>query len=338
MRQAVLIILLVILVIAALLFLTPLRDFLSRRAPSGPPQLLALGGPTAEYCGLLWLAEDKGLFRRENVRVTHALFDTGAQVFQEVLAGRLDIALMSEFAFVSLASGRPDLVVLGSIAKARTLQVAALRERGIGSPRDLRGKRMGVPLGTTAEYALANFLLLNDLPPDAVTVVPLGPTALEGGLREGKVDAVIAWEPHVHRLGTAFGAGLVTFPAQKDRETFYCLVTTESVLAGKSRAIEAFLRALVAAEEPAAADPAALRAGIVRNSREGAEFVDYLLPLLQFEVSLEQALVSAMEEEGRWMTSRGTGAAVDYLARVRSGPMRAVKSAGVTIVDVRGGK
>ncbi len=324
------------LVVATMVCLPALRQLLPERIPSGPARKLALGGSTAEYNGLIWLAEDKGLFKQQNLLITHTLFDTGAPAVKELLAGRLDIVLASEFAFIAQATQLPELVVLGSIAKVRTLQVVALRERGIGVPKDIRGKRIGVPLGTSAEYALENFLLLNDLPPDVITIVPMGPAAMEAGLRDGKVDAVIVWEPNVQRLRRMLGERLTAFPAQKDRETFWCLVTTETILSRKSQAIEGFLRALVATEILAASEPSALRAGLVRNTKEGPEFVDTIRPLLQFKVSLEQALLVAIEEEGRWMLARGGGAPTDYRARVRPGPMLAVKPSAVTIIDLRG--
>ena len=304
-------------------------------APGGPPRELALGGATAEYNGLVWLAGEKGYFERERLRVTTSLVDTGAAAIDELLAGRLDIALAAEFVFASRAAREPGLVVLGSIATARTLQVAGLRERGIGAPPDLRGKRIGVPLGTSAEYALGNFLLMNDLPGEAVSIVALAPGAMEAGLRDGKVDAVIIWEPNVHRLRRAFGDRLIAFPAQRDRESFWCLITTESKLAGKTQAIESLLRALVAAETAAAVEPQALRAGLLRHSAEDGEFVDYLRPLLRFKVSLEQALLAALDEEGHWLAARGDGPLPDYRARVRAGPMLAVKPAAVTIIGLR---
>ena len=139
----------------------------------------------------------------------------------------------------------------------------------------------------------------------------------------------------MHRLQQAFGDRLVTFPAQKDRESFWCLITTESLLARKSPAIESLLRALFAAETAAAVEPQALRAGLLRNSRRTREFVDYLRPLLQFRVSLEQALLAAMDEEGRWLAARDGGPSPDYRARVRAGPMLAVKPAAVTIIGLR---
>ena len=60
---------------------------------------------------------------------------------------------------------------------------------------DLKGKRIGLPRQTSAEFYLGRYLQLNGINLDDVTLIDLKPTQVEESLTKGDVDAVLDLGP-----------------------------------------------------------------------------------------------------------------------------------------------
>lgn len=86
----------------------------------------------------------------------------------------------------------------------------------IKSIADLKGKKIGVPFGTTAYELAANTVQTNDLPPG--TLINVAPTDLGTALSGGQISAISIWDPlwgiiestyHTKPLAKAFHTGFV---------------------------------------------------------------------------------------------------------------------------------
>jgi ABC-type nitrate/sulfonate/bicarbonate transport system substrate-binding protein len=61
--------------------------------------------------------------------------------------------------------------------------------------RDLKGKKIGVPLGTTAHLGLMNIIEAADMTEDDIQLVPIKVNQLITALENRQIDAFVAWEP-----------------------------------------------------------------------------------------------------------------------------------------------
>jgi len=145
-----------------------------------------------------------------------ALWGKGSDLASLSSAGVADIATNSETQALRGCVGNPDMRFIFTVAEC-PYRIVARRSAGIARLADLRGKRVGTQLESSAEFFLDVMLRTVGLSVQDVTLVPfmartespisLLPEALVGG----KVDAVALWEPQVQRAKVAAGSDAIEF-------------------------------------------------------------------------------------------------------------------------------
>src|SRR6266700_495164 len=148
-------------------------------------------------CPIL-MAQANGYFASEGVAVAIKFEPNGKAALEEALDGRADLATAADVPIMyAAASGRPVSVV-ATIATMEDHAIIGRRDRGIGTPASLKGKRIGVSLGTTTQFFLDAFLNRQKLSPTDVTVINLPPAELRDTLARGDIDAVVLYQPFLN--------------------------------------------------------------------------------------------------------------------------------------------
>jgi NitT/TauT family transport system substrate-binding protein len=273
---------------------------------AGPVEKITVGTLPIYTPGLLFIAQVKGYFKDNGLDVTLKFFPTGPIGIEQLKAGRIDIAYVSDFVFVDeIFKGAESLRCLGSIAAADINYVLARKDKGVRQPSDLRGRRIGVPRGTIAEFFLGRFLAFNDLSLRAVEIVDLSPANLKEALVNNQVDAVLVWEPWVYDLKRHLGDKLVIWSGQNRQKFYNILVSRDEFVKARPEALERLFQALDRAET-----------FIKANRYESIEIIARQIKIDQslfktdwlnskYELSFNQSLLLTMEDEGRWMISNG---------------------------------
>jgi ABC-type nitrate/sulfonate/bicarbonate transport system substrate-binding protein len=99
--------------------------------------------------------------------------------------------------------------------------------------------------------------------------------------------------------------------------------------------ITRFLQALAQAEEYASSHPAEAQAIVQRRLNLDAGYMDTVWQQNQFSLSLDQSLVLAMEDEGRWMIQNNLTTETtipDFRNYVYTKGLEAVKPGSVNII------
>ncbi len=270
--------------------------------PAGPLEKLTISTLPIYTPAILFIAQEKGFFTDNGLEVAIRLFQTGPMGLAEVKAGRVDLAHVADFVLVGeLLKGSKSVRCLGSIVAAEINYLIAQKDHGISQPGDLRGKRIGVPLGTIAEFFLARFLTFNDLSLGEVKVINLNPAEMSEALVNDRVDAVMVWDPVTYEIKKRLGEKIISWPGQSGQKFYNILVATDEFLKAKPLVLERLFRALDQAEI------------FVKSNREEsinivAKHINLDKSLFEnswgnsdYELSFDQGLLIAMEDEARWM-------------------------------------
>jgi sulfonate transport system substrate-binding protein len=91
------------------------------------------------------------------------------------------------------------------IASDTDVTIPALVDRGFNAivanrfmaVKDLKGMRIGFPVGSFSHHALMEALLGEGLDPSQVTLIPMDVTEIPEAFRQGSIDAFAGWEPMV---------------------------------------------------------------------------------------------------------------------------------------------
>ena len=223
-------------------------------------------------------------------------------------AGQSDVALNSETQALRASVEHPDLRFIFTIAEC-PYRIVARRSAGIARVADLRGKRIGTQLESSAAFFLESMLRTADLGADDVISVPYmahtqSPiSALPEALRSGKLDAVALWEPQVQRAKLAIGEDAIEFQDPAVYTEKFNLCTTEANLrdpAMRAR-IVAFVRALIAAAERLKREPQAGQRLVARTAKLDLDTVRSAWPYLSYPGTLASDLIEVFERQEPWI-------------------------------------
>jgi sulfonate transport system substrate-binding protein len=131
-------------------------------------------------------------------------------------SGRSDLAANSETQALRHSFENPDMRFIFTLAEC-PYRIVCRRSAGIARLADLRGKRIGTMLKSSAEYFLDRMLRTVGLTAHDVTIVPFmaktkAPlTLMPQALLAGELDAVTVWEPQMQQAKLVIGADAIEF-------------------------------------------------------------------------------------------------------------------------------
>jgi len=184
-------------------------------------------------------------------------FGAGSEVIAAMASG--DIKL-SELGSSPLAIGATQGVdyelfaISNVIGEAEALIVHD--GAGIEKVEDLKGKKVGVPLGSTAHYSLMGALKNAGLSGADVEVIGMKPDQISAAWEQGQIDATFVWEP---AKGKAMKTGKMILAANQvaGAPTFDGWVANREFAAANPEFMAAFLKTLAAANAAYTENPAA---------------------------------------------------------------------------------
>ena len=145
------------------------------------------------------------------VKVVWTDFESGPPMNESFAAGQQDIGVIGDVPAVSAVAAGQKNVYIASTEGGPSYGMLVSDASGINSVTDLKGKKIGLTIGSTAQN-LTEKLLANaglDYNTD-VEVINISTGDAQVVLLNGDVDAVVIWEPNVSRLDAIDGIHLLT--------------------------------------------------------------------------------------------------------------------------------
>ncbi len=223
-------------------------------------------------------------------------------------AGQADIATNSETQALRGSFENPDLRFIFTVAEC-PYRIVARRSAGIARLADLRGKRVGTQLESSAEFFLDAMLRTVGLTAEDVTRVPFmarteAPIGLlPEALRSGRIDAVALWEPQVQRAKAAIGADAVEFydPAVYTEKFSLCTRQANLDDPAMRQRIVAFVRALITAAQRLRVEPEIGWRLVAKAAELDIETVRGSWPCFNYPGTLAADLLDIFERQDAWI-------------------------------------
>ncbi|MEV7546413.1 glycine betaine ABC transporter substrate-binding protein [Streptomyces sp. NPDC089915] len=136
-----------------------------------------------------------------DVDVKWVRFESGGDVNTAVIAGAVDLGLAGSSPVTKGLSAPLDIpykvVWIHDLIGDNEALVA---RSGIGSVKDLAGRKVATPFGSTAHYSLLAALAAAGVEPSAVQTVDLQPQDALAAWKRGDIDAAYVWTPTLSEL------------------------------------------------------------------------------------------------------------------------------------------
>lgn len=270
---------------------------------SGPAESLTIGYPRSEAAGLVYIAEDRGFFAANGVSAVSKYYDTGVGSLDALLRNEIDIAGTAETPFIGKVFAREKISVYATLDKGEYIYFVGRKDRGIETPSDLKGKRIGLPRGTIVEFYLGRFLSLNGLRIQDVTLVETAPQGCAEAMASGDLDGVAVWNPFANQVRLQLGDKGTLLRLQSNQPAYGLAVARNDWIASHKGVLGRSLKAIVQAEQYMLEYPAEARAIIQKKMNYDDGVMERVWLENQYSLSLHQSLVAAMEDQARWMIS-----------------------------------
>lgn len=145
------------------------------------------GGPNAGFAA----AVGEGYYKEAGLDVTIVQGNGSGNTAQLVASGRAQLAYADAVAIAQLIAKGAPMKVVATVYQSNPNQVSALKKTGIAALKDLVGKKIGVPAGSSQTTMLPLFLKANNLKDSDLNQINMPPTAMVPALLQGQVDAIL---------------------------------------------------------------------------------------------------------------------------------------------------
>jgi NitT/TauT family transport system substrate-binding protein len=205
-------------------------------------------GPAAPFV----VAIDKGYYKTEGLDVT---IDTAAgslEPINRVASGTYDMGFGDINSLIKFRDANPGTPIKAvfMVYNKPAFSVVARKSRGVSSPKDLEGKKLGAPPADGAFAQWPIFAQANNIDPSKVTIVSVGFPVREPMLASGEVDAItgFSFSSYINLKDRGVPANDITLLLMADYGVnLYgnAIIVNPKFAAEKPEAVNAFLRAFV---------------------------------------------------------------------------------------------
>ena len=300
-----------------------------------PPEKVRISVAGLGLSAPVFVALDRGYFKEEGLEVSLQPTVTGTEALQAVMDGKEDMATCTETPVMrNFMEGR-KIYILATIGDSETMDaILARKDKGVSKPGDLEGKVIGVPPLTNMEYFLDTFLLDHNVSRTRTRIIYLKPEELGQALREGKVQAVCIWEPHLTKLREQLGRNSQVFYGLGAYRLTWQLVAMQDFVKKRPETVKKVLGALIKAtnfiiEHPDQALHITANHVQVDKSALAAPWKGY-----NFGVTLRQSLLVSLQDQARWALRRKGSSDMNLPDFLDAFYLEGLKSIDPTLVSV----
>jgi len=157
-----------------------------------------------------------------------------------------------------------------------------------------------VSKGTINEFFLSSFLSLNNILPNQVRTVDIKFADVVSALSECKIDAGISFPPFSDAIKKTLGEKGIFWSAQGGQDFYFLVIVKDKLIETRPSAVEGLLKGLIDAEKFLKKDEKKAQAIVAQRLGIDRAWVADSWSKTHFHIGLDQALLTLMEDEGRW--------------------------------------
>ena len=244
-------------------------------------------------------------FEDEDLDVELKINPDGKTSLEQLFEGTAQIIAVTGTPIVYASFHRSDFYIVGDIKHLNIHFCLARKDKGIRTVKDLKGKKIGLMKGTSADFFMDLFFAYNGITRSDVEIVEMNaPTMLES-IVKGEIDAMFCWQPWILKAKKALGQNGVILPNEHIHIGSWVVIAMKTFADQHPEIIEKFIRAIVRAEKfmkenrEKSIDIHAKVSGV--HQEIAAALFDNIGP----GISLDQGLLDILEDQARWAIRYG---------------------------------
>ncbi|HSD99372.1 MAG TPA: ABC transporter substrate-binding protein [Burkholderiales bacterium] len=235
---------------------------------------------TTPHFGNVIIGAEKGFYEKEGLPVTITNFASGSVAADAFRAGKGHLVVTGDLPAMRLWN--QGNIGICPQANYGDLSIIVARSH-IKSAADMRGRKIGVLIGSTSEFFAQIYLTRGNVKLNEVDLINLRPAEMVTGLARGDIDAFVIWQPFGWRALAAVKDAHILTTGRGYFHEWEAVTTTREYANSHAAEIGAFLRGLDAAgkwipgnlDEAAKLVAAQIRLDDPRLARDMMEKIDW---------------------------------------------------------------
>jgi NitT/TauT family transport system substrate-binding protein len=206
---------------------------------------IALG----QFYSMFFVGVDQGFYRRHGIDPTFVEGKGSGTSSQQIANGQFDFGVeIGAAALVAAVAHGADIKMVAQDDPVAPMAVLSVPPKLIQTPRDMIGKTICVPPGTTQAQVFPAFLKANNLQANQINLVSCSLNGIQAALLQGRIDGYISYAqsniPLLHSMGAnqAHAMTLSDFGFKLSPDAG--IVTTKSMIKNKPDLVRRFVAAV----------------------------------------------------------------------------------------------
>src|SRR5271166_1963432 len=227
------------------------------------------------------LALDRGYYKAEGLDVTIDTAGGSVEPINRLASRTYDMAFADINSLIKFRDQNPQtpLKAVFMVYSNPPFAVVARRSRGVASPKDLEGKKLGAPTGDGAYAQWPIFVKANNIDAAKVEILNVGFPVREPMLVSGQVDAITGFSfssyINVKHSGVPQDDIVVLLMASYGVSLYgNSIMVNPAFAADKPEAVRGFLRAFLKALKDTAKDPAEAIDSVLKRNETASKEVE----------------------------------------------------------------
>ena len=248
------------------------------------------------------IAEHNGYFKEQGLEVNFKPFQAGKLALESMLLGdSVDIVTVGPVPITLKSFNRQDFSIFTTFVSSDSDdKIIARKDKGINTMTDLKGKKIGLTVGTSCQFFVDSILVFNGISTSDVQTVDLKPNDLSEALESGKVDAICAWEPRAFNIFKSLGNKALKFVNPGIFKETFNLVAMKNYIKNNPKIIEKFILAVDKGVSFLNTHKKESQNIIANKINLNLKTVEDLMNTFSYEVSLDQSMLLTLEDVARW--------------------------------------
>ena len=257
---------------------------------------------TTPHFGNVIVAERQGFWKKEGLNAEITIFASGSIAAEGFRAGKGHVVVTGDQPAIRL--WKDGFIGFSPQANYDELSIIVARNP-IKSAPDLKGKKVGVLVGSTSEFFTKLYLSRANLTMNDIQVVNLRPAEMVTGLARGDLDAFTIWQPFGWRaLAAAKDASIITTAKGYFHEWEACTTSRDYANAHEAELV-AFIRGMDAAGNWIKANPDAAATTVASAIRlEDASLARQMLEKIDWNLTYSPKFRADMDKVGDFMNMK----------------------------------
>lgn len=305
---------------------------------TGSMQKITIGIQNSIISGLIIVAQEKGLFKKYGLDVKIKSYDSGKLALLGMLDGECEFSACADMPLSSNFEKGGYLLITTIASSNNSAWIIARKDKGINTPADLAGKKIGTQKNSAVHYFLHTFLIRNIIH-EKVSAVYMQASELPEALAKGDIDAFSMRDPYILEAKKLIGEDkLIEFFAPEVYTQFFNLSGNIDFVKANPETIEKIVLSLSESADFISKDKnETIKLFTKYFGEERRENIVSSFDEINYSVGLSKALLLTLENEYSMLISEEekTGPIPDFLDIFYFDAIKKIKPGSISIIGYR---